>query len=289
MLRRSTARPRAHARRLRAARPCAGSSSSSSRSWAARSTRCRSPSSAPTTRSSAPATDRLVPGQPSRRGLRLRVRGGRPARRFDVEAARGLGVTEGPDFGRLQRGETVNGVRPEQVVGRTRGRRIVISGDTSPAQTVEVYSDRAEVLVHEATFRDETATARARPATRPPARRPSWPRRERPAARAHAPLTRTSPRRARRGAPRLPHRSSRGLDAIEIRSRSAGAAPGQAGAGARDIDGVALTPRPDPAGRTPAGTSWPSRRGRVRAHLAYGVALSSCGRDGARRRLIGVA
>src|SRR3954447_1125563 len=73
--------------------------------------------------------------------------------RFDVAAARALGVSEGPDFGRLQRGETVNGVRPEQVVGPERaGRRIVISGDTSPAQTVEVYAHEAEVLVHEATF-----------------------------------------------------------------------------------------------------------------------------------------
>src|SRR5687767_8717787 len=73
--------------------------------------------------------------------------------RFDVEAARRLGVTEGPDFGRLQAGETVGGVRPEQVVGEPRaGRRIVLSGDTAPCQAVEVFAHGADVLVHEATF-----------------------------------------------------------------------------------------------------------------------------------------
>jgi ribonuclease Z len=76
--------------------------------------------------------------------------------RFDVDAARALGVTEGPDFGRLQRGETVDGVRPEQVMGETRpGRKIVISGDTAPSEAVEVYAHRADVLVHEATFMEE--------------------------------------------------------------------------------------------------------------------------------------
>jgi len=82
--------------------------------------------------------------------------------RFDVETARRLGVQEGPDFGRLQRGEVVGGVRPEQVMGETRaGRRIVISGDTAPCQAVEVFAHRADVLVHEATFmEDERARAR---------------------------------------------------------------------------------------------------------------------------------
>jgi ribonuclease Z len=82
--------------------------------------------------------------------------------RFDAEAARRLGVTEGPDFGRLQRGETVGGVRPEQVVGEGRpGRKIVISGDTAPCQAVEVLAHQADVLVHEATFlEDERARAR---------------------------------------------------------------------------------------------------------------------------------
>jgi len=82
--------------------------------------------------------------------------------RFDVETARSLGVREGPDFGRLQRGETVDGVTPEQVMGDARsGRRIVISGDTAPCQAVEVFAHHADVLVHEATFtEDDRARAR---------------------------------------------------------------------------------------------------------------------------------
>ena len=82
--------------------------------------------------------------------------------RFDADAARALGVPEGPDFGRLQRGEEVGGVRPEQVVGPQRpGRRVVLSGDTRPCQTTEVYAHGADVLVHEATFcEDERARAR---------------------------------------------------------------------------------------------------------------------------------
>ena len=52
---------------------------------------------------------------------------------FDPERARELGVTPGPDFGRLQEGETVDGVRPEQVMGEPRrGRRLVLAGDTAP-------------------------------------------------------------------------------------------------------------------------------------------------------------
>jgi ribonuclease Z len=82
--------------------------------------------------------------------------------RFDAEAAERLGVTPGPDFGRLQEGETVDGVRPEQVLGEPRrGRRIVISGDTTPCQATEVFAHRADLLVHEATFLDDEL-ARAR-------------------------------------------------------------------------------------------------------------------------------
>jgi ribonuclease Z len=78
--------------------------------------------------------------------------------RFDPELAARLGVEPGPDFGRLQRGETVNGVAPEQVMGPTRhGRKIVYSGDTAPSQALAVVAHEAEVLVHEATFGEDEA------------------------------------------------------------------------------------------------------------------------------------
>jgi ribonuclease Z len=75
---------------------------------------------------------------------------------LDPRLAEELGVTPGPDFGRLTRGETVAGVRPEQVMGPTReGRKIVISGDTSPSEMLTVAAHEADVLVHESTFAEE--------------------------------------------------------------------------------------------------------------------------------------
>jgi ribonuclease Z len=76
--------------------------------------------------------------------------------RFDAELAEAKGVTPGPDFGRLQRGETINGVRPEEVIGPDRpGRKVVLSGDTAPCETLRVAAHRADLLVHEATFTEE--------------------------------------------------------------------------------------------------------------------------------------
>lgn len=73
--------------------------------------------------------------------------------RFDAALARELGVTPGPDFGRLQRGEVVDGVEPAQVVGEARrGRRIVYSGDTAPCEMLRDAAQGADVLIHEATF-----------------------------------------------------------------------------------------------------------------------------------------
>jgi ribonuclease Z len=75
---------------------------------------------------------------------------------LDPQLAEQLGVTPGPDFGRLTRGETVAGVTPAQVMGPTReGRKIVISGDTSPCEMLALAAHEADVLVHEATFAEE--------------------------------------------------------------------------------------------------------------------------------------
>jgi ribonuclease Z len=72
---------------------------------------------------------------------------------FDAVAAAQLGVTPGPDFGRLQGGEPVGGVSPDQVLGPPRpGRKLVLSGDTVPCDSVALASYRADLLIHEATF-----------------------------------------------------------------------------------------------------------------------------------------
>jgi ribonuclease Z len=83
------------------------------------------------------------------------VEDGRPGH-LDPALAESLGVKPGPDFGRLQRGETVAGVSPEQVMGPAReGRKIVLSGDTAPSEALAIAAHQADVLVHEATFADE--------------------------------------------------------------------------------------------------------------------------------------
>ena len=73
--------------------------------------------------------------------------------RFDPDTARALGVGDVADFGRLQRGETVGAVTPDQVMGAPReGRKIVLSGDTVPCEALAIAAHDADVLVHEATF-----------------------------------------------------------------------------------------------------------------------------------------
>ncbi len=80
---------------------------------------------------------------------------------FDAEAADALGIPFGPERGALQRGESVTlgdgaVITPDAVLGAARsGRRIVITGDTAPVETVRVLAEGADVLVHEATFSED--------------------------------------------------------------------------------------------------------------------------------------
>jgi ribonuclease Z len=72
---------------------------------------------------------------------------------FDKAEAIRAGLKEGPEFGRVQRGETVNGVTAERVLGPPRpGRKLVISGDTMPCEAVAIAAHEADLLIHEATF-----------------------------------------------------------------------------------------------------------------------------------------
>jgi len=85
--------------------------------------------------------------------------------RFDKETALELGVPEGPKFSDLQQGEAVEAedgsiVEPEQVLGDPRrGRKVTYTGDCRPSEATVELAYRSDVLVHEATFCDETERA----------------------------------------------------------------------------------------------------------------------------------
>ncbi len=82
--------------------------------------------------------------------------------KFDREKAIELGVVPGPDFGRLQKGESIEVgegiVTPDQVIGPPRrGRKIVFSGDTRPLAQIEEISNDADLLIHDGTFTSDEA------------------------------------------------------------------------------------------------------------------------------------
>ena len=96
--------------------------------------------------------------------------------RFDAELAARLGVEFGPDFGRLQRGEVVNGVRPEQVVGpeprRAQARPLGRHGAMRDAPASPPTRPTSSSTRRPSPTR--STSARCRPDTRRRARRPSW-------------------------------------------------------------------------------------------------------------------
>lgn len=94
--------------------------------------------------------DRLVHRVPSY-GYRF-VEPDRPGA-LDLDRAVALGLDAGPDLGRLRRGETVRGVRPDQVIGPPRpGRVVALLGDTTRAAASVRLAADADLLVHECTY-----------------------------------------------------------------------------------------------------------------------------------------
>lgn len=82
--------------------------------------------------------------------------------RFHPERARELGVPEGPLFGRLHRGDTIEvdgrTITAADVVGPPRsGRRVVYTGDTRPCRATVDIAHSADLLIHDATFGEEEA------------------------------------------------------------------------------------------------------------------------------------
>jgi ribonuclease Z len=81
--------------------------------------------------------------------------------RFNPERAREIGIPEGPLWGKLHQGETVElpdgrRVGPEELVGKPRrGRTVVYTGDTRPSLGVVEAARGADVLVHDSTFGEE--------------------------------------------------------------------------------------------------------------------------------------
>lgn len=81
--------------------------------------------------------------------------------RFDPDKARAAGIPEGPLWGQLTKGESIelpDGRRlmADGFVGPKRpGRLVVITGDTRPCASVVDAAQGADLLVHEATFGEE--------------------------------------------------------------------------------------------------------------------------------------
>ncbi|MFQ5909946.1 MAG: ribonuclease Z [Thermoplasmata archaeon] len=76
--------------------------------------------------------------------------------RFNREKAIALGLPEGPLFGKLQRGHTIEHqgkrITPGMVLGEKRaGRKIAYSGDTLPSQEFADAARECDVLIHDAT------------------------------------------------------------------------------------------------------------------------------------------
>ncbi|NJE30686.1 ribonuclease Z [Thermococcus sp. 18S1] len=77
--------------------------------------------------------------------------------KFLPEKLAEYGLSEGPILGKLEREGKIewNGriIRLEDVTGpRRKGLKVVYTGDTEPAERVRLFAERADLLIHEATY-----------------------------------------------------------------------------------------------------------------------------------------
>ena len=81
--------------------------------------------------------------------------------RFDVEKAKAAGIPEGPMWGKLSKGETIELADGRRLtaggfVGPARpGRLVAFTGDTRPCAATVDAAQGADLLIHEATFGEE--------------------------------------------------------------------------------------------------------------------------------------
>jgi ribonuclease Z len=87
---------------------------------------------------------------------------------FDIAQATALGITPGPVFGQLKRGETVRLADGRTIDGTTlvgppiAGRKVVYAGDTGETPSAVELALGADLLIHEATYMNEDAELAAR-------------------------------------------------------------------------------------------------------------------------------
>ncbi|GIP53651.1 ribonuclease Z [Paenibacillus vini] len=83
--------------------------------------------------------------------------------KLDIELLKSHGITPGPLYGKLKRGESIvapdgTTLTPSEVLGGPKkGRVVTILGDTRPCPSVIPLAKDADALVHEATFLHELA------------------------------------------------------------------------------------------------------------------------------------
>ena len=76
--------------------------------------------------------------------------------RFDKAKAISLGLSPGPDFAKIQNGETVRGVRPEEIIGPSRpGMSAAYTGDTISLDSIADACSGVDLLIHESTYSDD--------------------------------------------------------------------------------------------------------------------------------------